>query len=450
MKTLSAVLNRRRFLRLAGAGLAGFSLAPRLAPGAAGKLPPNQRINLGAIGVGGMGGADLNALAPYCNVIALCDVDAASAAGSFKKFSTAKRFRDYRRMFDVVGGELDAVLVATPDHFHATAALAALERGKHVYCEKPLAHSVHEIRRLMTAAREAGVVTQLGNQGHSYDSIRDFCEWIWAGAIGRVHTIHAGCRSINSALAELPRLAEHPPVPETLDWDTWLGPALVRPYHPAYLPKKWRSWVPFGNGTVGDWACHVLDPVFWALELGAPDTIQAEVRDYDPVKQGDSFPRGEIITYEFPGNRKRGPVTLKWYSGAERIPRPRELDPDEPDLDTGAVIIGDKGVIVHGSHGAGQVRLIPESRMLAFERPPKTLPRVKDHHSDWIRAIQNGGRAGSDFSYGGPLSELAMLGVIAIRLPGRKLRWQASQARFANSPEANELINPPRRAGWPL
>jgi predicted dehydrogenase len=450
MNTNQNQLTRRQFLRVSSAAAAAVTVVPRHVIAASGGDAPSEKINLAAIGVGGMGRADIDALAPNTNIVALCDVDEAHAAGTFSKFPDAKRFRDFRKMFDAVEKSIDAVLVATPDHFHAVAAMAAIKRGKHVYCEKPLAHSIHEVRELMKAAREHKVVTQLGNQGHSFNSIRDFCEWIWDGAIGKVHTIHAGCRAINCALDQLPHLTEHHDVPATLDWDQWLGPAAARPYNPAYLPGRWRSWTPFGNGTVGDWTCHVVDPVFWALDLGAPATIQAEVKDYDPKTQGDSFPRGEIITYEFPANSKRGPITMRWYSGSEHIPRPPELEADEKDVDTGAVVIGDKGTIVYGSHGAGQVRLIPQARMDAYKKPAQTIPRVREHHWDWLQAIKNGTKSGSDFSYGGPLTEIALLGVIAIKLPGTKLEWDSAAMRFTNSPEGNSFLNPSYRSGWNL
>lgn len=425
-------------------------VVPRHVIAGSGSLPPSERINLAAIGIGGMGAADIDALAPNTNIVALCDVDSSHAAGTFKKFPDAKQFRDFRKMLDAVEKQIDAVLVATPDHFHAVAAIAAIKRGKHVYCEKPLAHSIHEVRELMRAAKEHSVVTQLGNQGHSFDSIRNFCEWIWDGAIGKVHTIHAGCRAVNSGLDHLSSVGKHFDVPATLDWDQWLGPAKQREYNPAYLPASWRGWTPFGNGTVGDWTCHVVDPVFWALDLGAPATIRAEVKNYDPKIQGDAFPKGEIITYEFPAKGERGPITMNWYSGIERIPRPPELEADEKDVDTGAVVIGDKGTIVYGSHGAGQVRLIPQARMDAYKRPAQTIPRVKEHHWDWLQAIKNGKKSGSDFSYGGPLTEIALLGVIAIKMPGTKLEWDAQQMQFRNCTEANEWINPSYRQGWTL
>jgi predicted dehydrogenase len=450
MKQNHTGLTRRQFLRTAGAAATTFLIVPRHVVAGSAETAPSEKPNLGAIGVGGMGGADLEALAPNVNVVALCDVDSNHAAATFRKFPDAKQYRDFRRMFDEMEKNIDAVLVATPDHFHAVAAMAAVKRGKHVYCEKPLAHSIHEVRALMNAAKEHKVVTQLGNQGHSFNSIRDFCEWIWDGAIGDVHTIHAGCEAVNSGIDQLPHLREHHDVPATLDWNQWLGPALERPYHPAYLPGSWRWWVPFGNGTVGDWACHVVDPVFWALDLGAPATIVAQVKDYDFKTQGDAFPKGDIITYEFPAKGKRGPVTLHWYSGTERIPRPPELEKDENDIKTGAVVIGNMGTIVYGSHGAGQVRLIPEAKMLAYKKPAQTIPRVKEHHWDWLQAIKNGTKSGSDFNYGGPLTEVALLGVIAIKMAGMKLEWDAKKARFKNSSEANQFINPPYRTGWKL
>lgn len=444
-----STLTRRRFLNLGGSA-AAIALAPcQVWAGSA--AAPNDKINIAGIGVGGMGAGDIRSVARGNNIVALCDVDERRAGDTFKQFPGAKRYQDFRKMFDEMEKDIDAVVVATPDHVHAVAAMAAIKRGKHVYCEKPLAHSVHEVRALMGAAREHEVVTQLGNQGHSFDSIRDFCEWIWDGAIGSVHTVHAGCAAVNSGIDALPRLKEKHAVPAALDWDQWLGPALDRPYHPVYLPGSWRGWVPFGNGTVGDWTCHVVDPVFWALDLGAPTSILAEVKDYDPKTQGDAYPKGEKITYEFPAKGKRGPVTLHWYSGTERIPRPKELEAGRRAVETGAVVTGDKGAIMYGSHGAGGAKIIPEAKMEAYELPHRSIPRVRGHHQDWLDAIRNGTKAGSDFAaYGGPLTELAMLGVIAIKLAGTRLEWDADRMHFTNSLEANTLVNPPYRTGWTL
>ncbi|MFH1264883.1 MAG: Gfo/Idh/MocA family oxidoreductase [Planctomycetota bacterium] len=443
-------LTRREFAGSVAALGAGLLIVPRHAVAASGQTPPSEKINIAGVGVGGMGRGDLNDVKNE-NVVALCDVDLNRSGDTFKTFPEAKPYRDFRQMFDEMEDQIDAVTVATPDHTHAVAAMAAIRRNKHVYCQKPLAHSVHEVRQLMKAAREHNVVTQLGNQGHSFDSIRTFCEWIWDGAIGNVHTIHLGCAAVNSGLDALPRLAETHQVPPTLDWDLWLGPAGERPYHPAYLPGAWRGWVPFGNGTVGDWTCHVVDPVFWALKLGSPTSIQAEAKDYDPKTQGDAFPKGERITYEFPAKGDRGPITMYWYSGTEPIPRPADLEEGRDPVTTGAVVLGDEGTIQYGSHGAGGVRIIPEAKMKAYQQPEKTLPRGLEHHRDWLDSIRAGTKAGSDFTlYGGPLTELAMLGVIALKLPGVKLQWDAQNMQFTNSPEANQHVAPPYREGWTL
>jgi predicted dehydrogenase len=411
--------------------------------------PPSEKLNIAGIGAGGMGGGDINSVSGGNNIVALCDVDLRRAS-TIKKFPKARVFRDFRKMFDEMEDKIDAVVVGTPDHTHAVAAMAAIKRGKHIYCEKPLAHSVGEVRALMKAAQEYKVVSQLGNQGHSYDTIRRFCEWVWDGAIGSVHTIHCGCSAVNSGIDKLGRLSEKHDIPAELEWDLWLGPAKWRSYHPAYLPGSWRGWVPFGNGTVGDWVCHVVDPVFWALDLGAPSTITAKVDNYDPKTQGDAYPKGDIITYEFPAKGIRGPITMVWHSGTSRIPRAKELEPGRKGVDTGAYVYGDEGVIMYGSHGAGGVRIIPEKAMKTYEVPERKIPRVRGHHRDWLRAIREGRKAGSDFSYGGPLTEIAMLGVVALKMPGMKLQWDAQAMKFTNCDEANKFVDPPYRKGWTL
>ncbi|GIX50526.1 MAG: oxidoreductase [Limisphaera sp.] len=447
-------LNRRRFLERLAVGAAAAAV-PMVIParvlGGAGRTPPNEKIRLAGIGVGGMGAANLQALAPYCDVVALCDVDERRAAETFARYPAARRFKDFRRMFEEMSDKFDAVMVATPDHTHAVASMMALRHRKHVYCEKPLAHSVHEVRALMRAAAEAGVVTQLGNQGHSFDSIRDCVEWLQAGVIGRVHTIYCGCEAVNSGLDRLAEVKQGQPVPSTLDWDLWLGPVPWRPYHSAYLPGAWRGWTAFGSGTIGDWVCHVVDPVFWALDLGAPRSVVAKVKDWDPRTQGEAYPKGDVVTFEFPARGGRGPVTLHWYSGTERIPRPEGFDPEEPDVRTGAIVVGDRGMMVYGSHGASHVHLVPDKLMKEFQRPPRRLPRGLEHHRDWIEAIRQGRKAGSDFtSYGGPLTELAMLGIVAIKMPGVKLEWDAAQMQFTNVSEANQYLRTPYREGWTL
>ncbi|MEN6338219.1 MAG: gfo/Idh/MocA family oxidoreductase, partial [Phycisphaerales bacterium] len=254
-----------------------------------------------------------------------------------------------------------------------------------------------------------------------------------------------------SGIDQLSRMSEKEEIPDELNWDLWLGPAGERAYHSFYLPGTWRRWVPFGNGTIGAWVCHVADPVFWALDLGAPTSVVALVKDYDPKTQGDAYPRGDVITFEFPAKGSRGPITLVWHSGTEKIPQAKELEPGRGGVETGAYVYGDKGVIMYGSHGANPVRIIPETVMKEYKLPEQKIPRVPGgHHRDWLRAIRQGGKAGSDFSYGGPLTELAMLGVIAIKLPGTKLAWDGPAGKFTNSDEANRHLNPPYRSGWSL
>ncbi|HSZ59804.1 MAG TPA: Gfo/Idh/MocA family oxidoreductase [Tepidisphaeraceae bacterium] len=463
-------ISRRSFVAKSAAAVAGFTIVPRHCLARSGQVSPNERVRIAAIGIAGQGGSDIEHLnaTGEAQFVGLCDVDWSKRTGkTFEQFPDAKRFHDFRKMFDEMADQFDAVLVATPDHTHAVAAMTAIKHGKHIYCEKPLSHSVWEVRQLMAAAKEKGVVSQLGNQGHSYNSIRTFCEWIWDGAIGDVHTVHVACGVENSGLDQLEAAKMAQPAPASLDWELWLGPAKSRAYNNAYCPTRWRGWVPFGTGTLGDWTCHVCDPVFWALDLGAPHTVQAEVKNYDPIKDADVYPKGAVVRFEFAGKGERGPVTLYWHAGTEGIPHPPGLDPKLKLPTTGGVVIGDKGTIMHGSHGALQCRIVPESKMIEYDeklkREPlkKTLPRLKGgdvetwqnslaHHYDWLEAIKAGRKAGSDFSYGGPLSEIALTGDIAIRLAGTELKWDSPAMRFTNSPEATAMLTPHFENGWTL
>lgn len=450
MKTRSR-MNRRRFLGSAAAVAATAAVLPRHAVAGSGHTPPSDKLRLAFVGVGGRGATDLKSLADLeQHVVALCDVDQDRAAASLAKYPGAKQYHDYRRMLDDLDNQIDAVVVATPDHTHAAAAMDAIVRGKHVYCEKPLAHTISEVRALRKAAREHKVVTQLGNQGHSYDHIRLFCEWIWDGAIGNVHTIHAQRPSDYSRIESLSSLRERPPIPATLDWGLWLGPVAERPYHPDYLPGKWRGWMPFGTGVLGDWTCHIVDPVFWALDLGSPQTVQAEAPGYDREKHADTFPHGTKVTYQFAAKGKRGPVTLHWYDGALAPPKLPGIAWKDFPRNTSAVVLGDRGGIRYGSHGATGVRIFPEEKMRAYKRPEPTLKRVASHHQDWLEAVRSGTQAGSNFDYGGPLTEIALLGVIATRLAGVKLQWDGPAMQFTNSQQANAMLDAPRRRGWEL
>jgi predicted dehydrogenase len=449
-------ITRRRFLYSTTLGTTLFHLAPGRVLGAE-RIAANEKLNVAGIGVGSQGGADTDAVAGEGhNVVALCDVDEAYAAKKFEQYPKARRFKDYRVMLDQMGKEIDAVVVGTPDHTHAVISLEAMKRGKHVYCEKPLAHTVHEVRALQAAARQYKVVTQLGNQGHSSGSIRQVREWVEAGAIGAVRTVHAGCdafREVYSQLRNLDKLGQTYEVPRSLDYDLWLGPVPFRPYTPFWVHWNWRGWMPFGTGTIGDWFCHVIDPTFWALDLDAPTAVQAEVTDYDPAKHGLTYPPGTKITFDFPAKGKRGPVQLVWHDGSNRIPKPEGWSADDQVPGTGAILFGEKGMIMHGSHGGGGCRILPDALMDANSgknAPPERIPRVKNHAADWIEAIRNGRAAGSDFAYGGPLTQAALLGAIAIRYPGQKLHWDNQAARFTNHDAASACVNPPYRDGWSL
>jgi predicted dehydrogenase len=445
---------RRQFLHRAGAGVALFNILPgTLVHGAE---SPNAKINVAGIGIGSRGGAVIGEVAALGhNIVALCDVDEKYAGKEFDKYPDAKRFKDYRVMLEK-GEEIDGVVIGTPDHTHAVIAMEAMRHGKHVYCEKPLAHSVDEVRKLMDASHRYKVVTQLGNQGHSSGSIRRLCEWVWAGAIGHVHTIHAGCdafKNVYCQIPNLPKLKEHHEVPKTLDYDLWVGPVEFRPYSPLWVPWNWRGWMHFGGGVIGDWICHVLDPAYWALDLDAPSSIQAEVNDYDLEKHGLTYPPGSKITFEFPARKERGPVKVVWHDGNTVIPRPKDFPADEKVPGTGAILFGEKGMIVHGSHGGANCQLLPEGLMEQYSgknAPAEKIPRIKGHAWDWIEAIRTGGQAGSNFDYGGPLTQVGLLGLIALRFPGQKLKWDNKAVRFTNNEAANAHIRSVYRAGWAL
>lgn len=448
-------MKRRSFLPAAAAASFGFQIVrPGVLRAQDNKPTPNNRIRLAAIGCGGQGEGDLNQLG-HEEVVALCDVDDRRAAGSFGKFPQAKRFKDFRKMFDAMADQIDAVLVATPDHTHFVASMAAMARGKHVYCEKPLAHTIAEVRAMQKMAEEKKVITQVGNQGHSSHSIRGLVEMVRSGAIGNVTEIHAGCdafRDIYSLQHRAAELTQKHPVPTELDWDLWQGPTAARDFHPLYLPFSWRGFSAYGSGCIGDWVCHVVDPSFWALDLGMPTAITAEVsKSYNPQEHRAFYPSGTRITYEFPAKDSRPAVKLIWHDGEFGIPQPEELNAERRKVvGIGAVLIGDKGKIMHGSHGAGGWGIIPSSKAKDIKRPEETIARVKNgsHHQDWLDAIRANRPAGSPFSYGGALSEIGLLGMIAVHHPGQRLEWDATALKFTNSDSATALIKPAYRTGW--
>ena len=444
--------SRRRFLRGATA-LAGFTIVPRHCLGGVGHTPPSETVYVASVGAGGRAGNVIRSCHQAgARIVALCDVDetrASDSRGTYPLFPDARKYRDFRKMLDREKG-IDAVIVGTPDHTHAVAAMAAMRRGKHVYSEKPLAHTLHEVRTLTKAARKYKVATQLGNQGHSDEKIRLFCEWTRDGAIGPVREVHAFCDSSYSRIDQLHILNERPKIPSTLDWDLWLGPVAYRAYHSDYAPSNWRKWSAFGTGVIGDWVCHIVDPVFWALKLGAPAEIEAETPGYDPQKHGETFPAQTIIRYSFPARGDMPPVKLTWYDGGLTPNRPAELDPRLRVPKKGAIVIGEHGKMMYGSHGAGGLSFIPHSRIHSYEKPAKTIPRSVGHSKEWLLACKGGNPAGSNFDYGGPLTEIALLGVIAIKLSGQTLEWDSERFEFRNNPEANAHLQTPYREGWTL
>jgi hypothetical protein len=438
-----AGLSRRDFVRAATA-VAAFTIVPRYVLGGARHIPPSEKLNIAGIGIGGRGAGDLHEVSSE-NIVALCDVDQRYAAPAFKAYPKAAKYRDFRRMLDKEDKNIDAVVIATPDHTHAVITMKAIKMGKHVYCEKPLAHSIYEVRKVTEAARQAGVATQLGNQGQASESTRLVCEFIWNDAIGPVREVHSWCnRPISPRGINRPK--ETPPVPEWLDWDLWLGPAQQRPYHPCYLPFSWRGWWDFGTGVLGDIGCHQFAPIFRALKLGYPTCVDA----CSSGVNSETAPLASIIRYEFPSRYDFPKLKLTWYDGGLMPARPKEL---KEGLRFGNaddnLFVGDKGKML--GH-----RLLPESKNQEYGKPPKILARSPGHHKEWLDACKGGPPAGSNFDISGPMTEVVLLGNIALRMgqklyeKGLKLYYDGLNMKITNLPEANKYIHGEYRDGWTL
>jgi predicted dehydrogenase len=449
---------------------AAFQVVPARVLGLEGATPPSRRLNIAGVGVAGQGGHDIRQF-PNENIVALCDVDWAHAAGTFKAFPQARQFKDFRRMLEQVK-EIDAVVVATPDHMHAFASMAALQLGKPVYCEKPLTHSVWEARQVAHAARAQKVATQMGNQGQASEDTRRLCELVWAGVIGPVREVHVWTdRPSNGLFNEywpqgVERPKDTPEVPATLDWDLWLGPAPQRPYHPAYLPFKWRGWWDFGTGALGDIGCHAMDPIFRALKLGAPLDVQASSSRVN----AETYPLASMVTYRFPardaavqannyhvkslegaaaGGVPMPPVKLVWYDGGLRPPRPEGLEEGARMAANGRLLVGEKGFILGTTVYPGSLRRQADS-------VPKSIPRVANHYGEWAEACKGGRPAGSNFDWAGPLAEAVLLGNVALRLKlrdeltSKQLEWDPVAFQFRNSALATSFLRREYRAGWAL
>jgi len=435
-------ITRRDFVGSVAAA-AAFTIVPRKVLGGPRRIAPSEKLNIAGVGIGGRGAGDLHECGSE-NIVALCDVDDRYAAKVYKNYPKAKKYHDFRVMLDKEKN-IDAVVIATPDHTHAVIAMTAIKMGKHVYCEKPLAHSIYEVRKLTEAAREAGVATQLGNQGQASEGTRLVEEFIRDRAIGQVREVHSWCnRPISPRGIDRPK--DTPPVPETLNWDLWLGPAPKRPYHPCYLPFSWRGWWDFGTGVLGDIGCHQFISIFRALKLGYPTSVEA----CSSGVNSETAPLASIIRYDFPARRGMPPVKLTWYDGGLMPARPVEL---QEGLRFGNfddnLFVGDKGKML--GH-----RLLPEARSKEYGRPPRILPRSPGHHKEWINACKGGEPAGSNFNLAGPLTEVVLLGNVALRMgqqlyeKGLKLHYDGPNMKVTNLPEANKYIRSEYREGWSL
>ncbi len=445
----SAKLSRRHFVGAAAAA-AAFTMVPSHVLGAAGQKPPSEKLNIAGVGIGGMGKSNLRGCESE-NIVALCDVDWAYAAEVFKKYPNARQWKDFRKMLDEQK-EIEAVVVATPDHLHTPVAMAAMQRGKHVYVQKPLTRLVSEARLLTETARKYKVATQMGNQGHSGNGVRDICEWIWAGVIGEVKEVHAWTnRPIWPQGIDRPKRED--PVPDTLDWDLWIGPAPMRPYvKGVYNPFAWRGWWDFGGGALADMACHVLDPVFWALKLKYPVSVEASCT---PVNN-ETFPLASVVHFEYPAREGMPAVKIHWYDGGLKPERPAALEVNRPlnQAASNVLFMGSKGVLRCGEYGDNP-QLIPFERMREFSKnkPPQTLERIKGgHEQNWIRACKGGPAATSNFDYSGPLTEMVVMGNLAIRPEnvGKKLEWDGEKMRVTNDEKANDYVQMHYREGWEL
>lgn len=450
--TSDSSISRRRFVGHAAA-MAAFTAVPRHALGGPRHVAPSEKLNIAGIGVGGRGGDDLRGVESE-KIVALCDVDWQSAAGAFRRYPDARRYRDFREMLDKEGDAIEAVVISTPDHVHAVASMAAIKRGKHVYCEKPLTRTVHEARALTLAARQAKVATQMGNQGMAFEGNRLIKEWLWDGAIGDVREVHVWSdRPTHQGKLPLwwaqgiERPTDTPAVPDHLDWDLWLGPAPYRPYHPAYVPFRWRGWWDFGSGGLGDMGIHNLAPVFSALKLGAPTSVCAS----STAVYEETLPLASTVHYEFPARGDMPAVTIHWYDGGLIAARPPELeDSREMPREDGLIFVGDKGKMLVTGWGGHSPRLIPEAKMKAYRQPPKTLPRSIGHYEEWIRACKEGTPTESSFDFAGPMTEAVLLGTVCVRAGGRKLQWDSPAMKITNLPEANPYLHYTYRDSWTL
>ncbi len=462
--------SRRDFIKKVGIAGSAFTIVPRFVMGGPGHVAPSDTLYIAGIGVGGKGRSDLASFAesPAAKVVYLCDVDEQRAKDSVEKFPDAKFYTDFRVMLDKHEKDIDAVSVSTPDHTHAVAALNAMNRGKHVYVQKPLTWSIEEARALTEAAKRNKVVTQMGNQGGSGDGVRESQEIYDAGLIGEVTEVHSWTnRPVWPQGLPLP--TEKHKVPKGLDYDKWLGPAKYTPYQPVYVPFGWRGWYEFGTGALGDMACHMLDPAFRLLPIDYPTEVEcsvAQLRDGNgEVYLPDCFPTSTTVHFRFPRVGGGSDIKLSWYDGGIMPKRPAELRDSEPfgNRDGGILLIGTRGQLLMDCYGANP-RLIPTTLMNTIE-VKKRLPRVPEgHYVQWVNACIAGyenGKTSSSFDFSGPFTEAILLGSLAIRsfqtkdengrFSGRKkLMWDAKNMTVTNHEASNRFVKRDYRDGWSL
>ncbi|NQU20145.1 MAG: Gfo/Idh/MocA family oxidoreductase [Candidatus Nealsonbacteria bacterium] len=449
---MSGRSNRRTFLKKAALGTAGLTLLGdgRSAMG----YQANEKLNIACVGVGGRGGGNTGAMGGE-NLVALCDVDGRSAAGNFKRFPQAKQFADFRKMFDEMHKQIDAVVVSTPDHTHAVVCNAAMKLGKHVYCEKPLTRTVHEARVLRETAAKQKVVTQMGNQGSASEGLRRAVELARSRAVvGEVKEAHVWLKGGNGPQD---RPADRPEVPEGLDWDLWLGPAPERPYHPCYVPFQWRNWRSFGTGAMGDMGCHTSNIAFRALRLdalwnphplyspaaGAIIRVEAEASEI----HAETYPSSMQVRYELPARGKLPPVTLTWYNGGPKPPEDRLLGHKMTDY--GCLLVGAEGSVFSECPWNTRFVMLPQKKFEGFDGPRPSLPRSPGHHAEWISACKGESKAFSPFAVGSCQTEMLLLGNVAL-LAGKPIEYDPATGKVVNDADANRFLHRTYRAGWEL
>lgn len=439
--------SRRTFLKSATAATAGVIILPNLF-----SCSRSKKLNIALIGAGGRGEDNWEKLMNE-NIVAIADVDDNRAANAFKTFPKAKRYRDFRKMLDEMHNEIDAVVVSTPDHTHFAAAMAAMQLKKHVYVEKPLAHNVWQLRTLKKAAKHYGIVSQMGNQGHTTNGIRLIKEWYDAGVLGQVKEVHAWFGPFEfkpDGYWTKPESFPPPahPVPATLDWDVWQGPVAERPYNPVYVPKSWRGFYDYGNGLLGDWSNHTIDAPFWALELGNPHTVEATVPN--PVPDHSFIPEESVVKFQFNARGDKAAAELYWHEGGSKPEIRPEWGVDKLP-DSGMVMIGEKKTLITGGRPNNPRLMVSEEEWKEFLKnaPAQTIPRVGEEmpQQEWVDCIKNGTLPGSNFDYAASLNEMVMVGVIAQRFATR-IEYDGEKMQITNQPELNAYIKEPVREGW--